>query len=218
MKKVWEALQAEHSILVCDFDGTLTTSGSSMHGIVRVLGEDAPLSRGRDRLYLHYGRDPKAKERILYSGETDLCWWREQMELFIRYQITEDMFFKVAEILPARSEAVDFLKKCQEAGKTVWIVSSGIANVIEAWLGLHEIPAEGIHILANRLHFKDGKSSDYSEYITPHNKAEGFFRMAKLMPEQRLIFLGDRMEDLDWDWKNKENFLIDKSTGVVTSV
>lgn len=218
MKKVWNALQKENSMLVCDFDGTLTTSGSSMHGMVYILGKDTPFARDRDRLYRQYGRDPKASERTIGRGESDLLWWREQMELFIRYRIREEHFSKVAEILPVRTEAAELLKRCQSAGIPVWIVSSGIANVIEAWLERQAILAEGTRILANRVYFQEGTAFHYEGEMVPCGKIGHFLDAVRPRPDQHLIFLGDQTEDLCLDTKNAENFLVDKSTGVVTFV
>lgn len=217
MNKVWNALQKENSILVCDFDTTLTTSGSSMHGLVHVLGEDTPFAKDRDRLFQKYGKKLSLDREIVDEKE-DICWWKEQMELFLKYQITEEMFGQVAKILPVRREAVELLSKCQTENVPVWIVSAGIANVIEEWLKQQELDASFFQILANRVLFTDGSASGYTRSVIPSGKAKRFLKDVNPAFHQHLVFLGDRMEDLGWRKENAENFLVDRASGVVTSV
>jgi len=217
VNKVWDALQKENSILVCDFDMTLTTSGSSMHGLVHVLGKDAPFSKDRDRLFQKYGKK-LSLDRGIVNEKEDICWWKEQMDLFLKYQITEEMFGEVAKLLPMRQEAVELLKKCQEAKVPVWIVSAGISNVIEAWLEQQGLNASFFQILANRVLFTDGSASGYSRSVIPSGKAKRFLKDVNPAYHQHLVFLGDRMDDLGWRKENAENFLVDRTSGVVTIV
>ena len=45
MEKIRETLLRHKGVLVTDFDGTLTLSGSSLHAAVKVLGPDSGLAR-----------------------------------------------------------------------------------------------------------------------------------------------------------------------------
>ena len=218
MEKVWEALQEENRILVCDFDGTLTTSGSSMHGIVRVLGEDAPMTQARDGLYMQYGKKLKTEEDESVKKQLAMIWWQEQMELFVRYGVEERLFLETAKLLPPRKEAVQLLKRCREAEIPVWIVSAGVSNVIEAWLELHELSGSSIYVLANRVCYENGTAVDCSDVVTPWNKKDVFFARSGIKADQKLVFLGDRKEDIGWSEKNTHSFLVNGQSVEVTFI
>ena len=74
MEKIKKALSRSRGILVTDFDGTLTLSGSSLHGAVHVLGEDSGLAMGKDRIFQTLGKSvlsqaKKARRRRKPSGK-----------------------------------------------------------------------------------------------------------------------------------------------------
>ncbi|MBR5510556.1 MAG: haloacid dehalogenase-like hydrolase [Lachnospiraceae bacterium] len=218
MEKVWNALQEKNRILVCDFDGTLTVSGSSMHGIVRVLGEAAPITKARDSLYMQYGKMLKTEENISVKKQLAMKWWQAQMDLFIQYNIQENLFRKVAKQLTPRDEAVDLLEKCREAMIPVWIVSAGVANVIEAWLEQQGLSGSGIYILANRVCYEDGMAVGCSDLVTPWNKAEMFFKSIETDSDFTLVFLGDQKEDVGWKGKNTNSFLVNGQSVEMTFI
>lgn len=215
---MWKALQTENSMLVCDFDGTLTTSGSSMHGIVRVLGEGAPITQARDSLYVQYGKRIKSESEMCVKKELAEKWWQEQMELFVRYNIPEHLFMEVGKILPPRKNAAALLKHCMAEKVPVWIVSAGIANVIECWMKFYGLSDDSVHILANRVLYKNERADGYSQIITPWNKAEVFLKTSKINIDQNLVFLGDRREDINWRSERVENFIINGQSVEVTFI
>lgn len=208
MEKVWHALQEKDSILVCDFDGTLTTSGSSMHGIVRVMESTAPFVQDRDQLYMEYGKRIKGESESAVKKELAELWWKEQMKLFIKYEVPENLFLESARILPPREEAVRLLTQCRNHQIPVWIVSAGMANVIECWLKCYEVANKDIHILANRVFYENGKPVNYVYPVTPWNKAEIFFQTVSINGNKELVFLGDRKEDVGWRSEDAKGFIV----------
>ena len=98
MNRIKEELLQNRGMLVTDFDGTLTLFGSSLHGAVHVLGENSGLAVGRDRLFQRMGRGVlraakrgQEKEALNKRAED---WWKEQMELYVREGIGEEILKK----------------------------------------------------------------------------------------------------------------------------
>lgn len=199
-------------ILVTDFDGTLTLSGSSLHGAVYVLGKTSGLAMGKDRVFQTLGKDvlsqaEKGKETETFKKMAE-DWWREQMDLYVREEIGEEILRKTAQLLPPRMEILEILKFCAEENLPVWIVSAGLGNVIRFWLEIRGISHKGIRVLANELYYAENLPGAYGEIITPWNKRERFFEAADSPEDQKLIFLGDKREDLRWRENNEDSYLV----------
>lgn len=212
MKKVWEALKAEKSMLVCDFDGTLTTSGSSMHAVAGILGAGSAYTQARDLLYQQYGWIRSAEGEQEICKKAAMIWWKKQMNLYIQHGISRETVLRASLTLPPREKCVELLYRCMENEIPVWIVSAGLANVIENWLEWQGIGGGGIHVLANKIVYRDDKPMGYTPVMTIWNKAEIFFRCVENDRRQKMVFLGDRKEDVGWREEYSESFLLDKGT------
>lgn len=212
MEKIKKALSRSRGILVTDFDGTLTLSGSSLHGAVHVLGEDSGLARGKDRIFQTLGKSVLSQAKKGQETETFRKmaedWWREQMELYVREGIREETLRKAAQLLPPRMETLEILKFCSEEDLPVWIVSAGLGNVIRFWLEIRGISHKEIRVLANELYYAENLPGAYGEIITSWNKKERFFETADPAEDQKLIFLGDKREDLRWRKNNEDSYLV----------
>lgn len=210
MNRIKEGLLRSRGILVTDFDGTLTLSGSSLHGAVHVLGKASGLAAGRDRLFQKMGReileaagDRQGKEELYKKAEV---WWQKQMELYVREKISEETLKKTAELLPPRREALELLEFCRRESLLVWIVSAGLGNVIRFWLEAQGITENGIRVLANELYYRGKNPAGYGEIVTIWNKNDKFFAAAAPEEERKLFFLGDKKEDLGWRKNNEESY------------
>ena len=198
-------------ILVTDFDGTMTLSGSSLHGAVYVLGKTSGLAMGKDRVFQTLGKDvlsqaEKGKETETFKKMAE-DWWREQMDLYVREEIGEEILRKTAQLLPPRMEILEILKFCAEENLPAWIVSAGLGNVMRFWLEAGEISWKGLRVLANELYYAEKVPKAYGEIITPWNKKDKFFETADPAEDQKLIFLGDKREDLRWRKSNEDSYL-----------
>lgn len=199
MGRIWPLLQQENTTLVTDFDKTLTTSGSSLNSVVHLLGKDSDFAKERDALFQTYGwcrtEPPERREEAAKAAEQ---WWTAQLELFLSFDVSEEILEQTARLLPPREELLLLLKKCEKNKKNIWIVSSGLENVIQYWLKEQQISTKQIRILANRLFYKEGHPIGYGNLITDWNKKEQF--QAEWKARSRAgypVFLGDRPGDLD---------------------
>lgn len=212
MEKIRETLLRHKGVLVTDFDGTLTLSGSSLHAAVKVLGPDSGLARGRDLLYHTLGK-PLFEEALKGNVNSALKkqaerWWEKQLELYVTEQVPEKILARAAALLEPRAESLGLLRFCLEKEIPVWIVSAGLENVIRFWLGQQEIPDEKIRILANWIRYREEKPAGQGPVITAWNKKERFFQQAGRSADRYLVFLGDQKEDLYWREENAESFLL----------
>ena len=214
MNRIKEGLLRSRGILVTDFDGTLTLSGSSLHGAVHVLGKASGLAAGRDRLFQKMGREileaagdlqrkEEEKKELYKKAEV---WWQKQMELYVREKISEEILKKTAELLPPRREALELLEFCRRESLPVWIVSAGLGNVIRFWLEAQGITENGVRVLANELYYRGKNPAGYGEIVTIWNKKDKFFAAAAPEEERKLFFLGDKKEDLRWRKNNEESY------------
>lgn len=179
-----------------------------MHAVAKILGPEAEFTQARDGLYQKYGWTLSAEEEGKTYEEAAEKWWTEQMKLYVRFGIEKSLLLEASRRLPPRKACVELLGKCLEHRIPVWIVSAGIANVIEYWLADRNLRSEEFHILANRLFYHGKKPSGYSEIVTIWNKSEAFFREAGADLEQKLIFLGNHPKDVGWRTENSESFLL----------
>lgn len=209
MNKIRQALEGDETVLVTDFDKTLTLSGSSLNSVGHILGKEGGFSAERNGLFEKYGWCKEVpKERASEAYEAAEEWWKAQMELFLIWDVPEEALKKTAESLPPRKELIFLLKNCEKNKKFVWIVSSGLENVIQYWLEYHKISQERIRILANRLIYEDGHPKGYGKLVTDWNKKERFQAVWKEQGAKGFpVFLGDRQGDLDL-WSPGISFLI----------
>lgn len=200
MREIRKILQSQKGPLVFDFDGTLTCTGSSMNSAVYVLGRDSEFARGRERLFQQYGWCRNAEEAQRdRAEEAALLWWRGQLTLYVSCSVSREVLHRTAQLLTPREEICRLLKQCAEEQRKIWIVSSGLTNVITEWLKIHEIPGEGIEILGNTLYYKRGCPIGYSNLITDWNKKDCFLeKYSPKEPGETPVFIGDRRRDLDW--------------------
>lgn len=208
---VQEALARKDSVLITDFDGTLTTSGSSMHTAVKVLGEDSTFAAARDSLYRTYGWVLAEKRDTKKRQDAARKWWEAQMELCVRERILQSVWTETAKRLPAREEGRAILQFCRQRGIPVFIVSSGMGNVIDAWLEEQGLASENVVVFANRVFYENGYPTGYAPVVTIENKAKEFFKHTVIDSKRQIVQLGDRADDLAWRAEDTVNYLVDKT-------
>ena len=135
MNRIKEELLQNRGMLVTDFDRTLTLSGSSLHGAVHVLGENSGLAVGRDRLFQKMGREVlraakrgQEKEALNKRAED---WWKEQMELYVREGIGQEVLKKAASGTPGVLQKGNFagLDRLCRLGKCDPLLAGGTGNL-----------------------------------------------------------------------------------------
>ena len=131
MNRIKEELLQNRGMLVTDFDGTLTLFGSSLHGAVHVLGETSGLAAGRDRLFQKMGREilhaaKKGQEKATLNKRAE-NWWKEQMELYVREGIGEEILSGTPGVLQKGNFAG--LDRLCRLGKCDPLLAGGTGNL-----------------------------------------------------------------------------------------
>ena len=137
-------------LVLFDFDGTITTKDTFLefirfyHGSARFLFGFAMLSPWIGLMVFKLVKNYKAKEKVLtwfFKGES-LEVFNQKCQAFC------------SEVVPSliRPKALDEIKKHQQSGATVVVVSASAENWIEPWCR-----SMNIHFLATRLQTQGGK-------------------------------------------------------------
>lgn len=215
LKEVREnfALKSADKIhILSDFDRTLTYS--------KVNGKEKPsiIAHLRDENYLSKEYSKKAKKlfekyhpieidpEISKDKKREVMkkWWSEHYALMIKSGLDYETIKKASSELEIklRKGVDDFLKKTRKYGIEVVILSAtGIAQMIELFLGNQKLLLDNIHIIGNYLEFdKNGKAVGIKKPII-HNANKGEIAVknypvwSKIKAKKNVILLGDSLED-----------------------
>ena len=206
-KAGWDAKRAaflgsasvDSLMVITDFDATLTSGDSEqchdMLGASKLLSpqfraEFAPL--------------------LDWTSNVDIDgveWWDKAHELMVRHATPPreliPRLVREASMKP-RPGALEMLKRLEELGVPVLIVSAGVSDVIEEFLRQHGAMSENVTICSNRLNYEADstpKSVAPSPPITSFTKeyayssARSFF--AEHAKRRSILQLGDSLTDVD---------------------
>lgn len=194
--------------VITDFDRTLTTKQSepSMGIVPCYLGGECLKERTKIFEYyrpleLDYTLETKQKQLLMKE------WASKSFTLLSNY-ITQDIInesLKNANI-HLRHGVKEFLKKMNDRNVTVIIMSSGIGNIVEAFLKKENSLFNNITIVSNFFEFTNGKA-----YINIENIMATSNKEYKRIPEhirkeienKKCILFGDLIEDIKM--ANREN-------------
>ena len=200
--------------VVADFDRTLTNGKSKTSWSILAGSDLVPKSYIEERQVLYdYYRPIEIDETINFNERSMLVkeWFKKHIELFVKYQITEEIFNTAAidlNVMEFRKGAKDFLAFLYENSIPLIIISAGIGNFIEAFLDYNNCYYDNIYVSSNKVIFKDGIAVDVADNIIHSlNKNEvslPFDILEKLKDKNRVLLLGDQVSDLNMV-KTEEN-------------
>ena len=195
--------------VITDFDRTLTTAESepTMGIIPQYLGGECLEKRTKiyeqyRPLELDYTIEQKEKQKIMKE------WAKESFTLLSKY-ITKEGIEKslINANLYLRDGAKEFLKEMNSKNIPVIIMSSGIGNIVKAFLEKEKCMFNNIEIVSNFFEFKDGKTSiDINNIMATSNKE--YCRIPinirnKLEEKEKALIFGDLIEDIKMINKEK---------------
>jgi len=192
--------------VVADFDRTITTDSSQTSWSILSSSNMVPKAYKEERnaLYVEY-RPIELDEAMNYDLRSGLIkeWYQKHIELFIKYQISEELFAKAARDLrimqfrPGAKEFIDFLHAYQIP---LIIISAGVGNFIETFLTNNGCYYDNIYVSSNKIIFKDGLASAVEQNIIHSlNKNEVSLPpeiKMKIANRTQVILLGDQTSDL----------------------
>lgn len=198
--------------IVADFDRTITSGSSQTSWSVLSNSNLVPNSykTERNELFDYYRPieiDNTLDMEVKMQAMTE--WFQKHIELFIKYQLTEEIFNQAAtnlRVMELRNGAKEFLSFLHKNNIPLIIISAGIGNFIEAFLKHYDCYFDNIYISSNKILFENGVASGIGENIIHSlNKNEVSLPTSitdKLKNRNQVILLGDQVSDLKMVDKN----------------
>lgn len=210
-EKVNKLKQLENYYIITDFDRTLTTKESepSMGIVPKFLGGECLKERTKIFNYyrpleLDYTIKEEEKQKIMKE------WANKSFTLLSKY-LTQDIIHKALENanISFRNGVKEFLIKMKNMNIPVIIMSSGVGNILEAFLEKEKCLFDNIIIVSNFFEFNNKKA-----YINLDNIMATLSKEYKRIPEnirnkihskENALLFGDLIEDIKM--ANKEKIL-----------
>lgn len=214
--------------VVTDFDRTITKGNSKTSWSILASSDLVPKEYVKERQELYdYYRPIEIDEEMEISKKSKLVkeWFKKHIELFVKYQTSEEVFEKAAmdlRVMEFREGAKEFIYFLHEHNIPLIIISAGIGNFIESFLKHNDCYLDNIYISSNKIMFKDGiangvdkniiHSLNKNEVSLPSNIAN------KIKGRNNVMLLGDQVSDLNMvneelhDTVYKIGFLTDESS------
>ena len=193
--------------VVADFDRTITNGNSKTSWSILANSDLVPKTYVSERQALYdYYRPIEVSETVEYDYKLRMMkeWFRKHIELFIKYQISKEIFDKAASNLrnmEFRPHAKEFIEFLHEKHIPLIIISAGIGNFIESFLEHNNCNFDNIYISSNKIIFKDGIASGIdNNIIHTFNKNEVSlpdYILEKIKSRDNVLLLGDQVSDLN---------------------
>ena len=192
----------ENFYVITDFDRTLTSKESepSMGIVPRYLGGECLEERTKifnhyRPLELDYTISIEEKQKIMKE------WANKSFTLISKY-LTQDIIYKALENanIHFREGAKDFLLKMNNMNIPVIIMSSGVGNILKAFLEKEGCLFNNIEIVSNFFEFQDEKAHiDLNNIMATLNKEYEKIPQevrAKIQDKENVLLFGDLIEDI----------------------
>lgn len=195
--------------VITDFDRTLTTKNSepTMGIVPQYLGGECLEERTKIFNYyrpleLDYTIEEKEKLKIMEE-------WANKSFSFLSKYLTQDIIYKALEDanMHFRKGAKEFLIKMNNMNIPVIMMSSGVGNIIEAFLKKEECMFDNIKIVSNFFEFEETKTHiDLNNIMATLNKE--YKRIPEEVREEidkkeSVLLFGDLIEDIKMASKEK---------------
>ena len=210
--------------IVADFDRTLTDENSQSSWAVMCHSKYVPKSYSEDRQTLYNLYRPIEIDETINSEQKMIAmkeWYEKHIALFIKYQLTEDIFEQASadsKIMSFRPGAVEFINFLHAHQIPLIIISAGVGNFIEAFLKRNNCYYDNIYVCSNTVIFKNGIAHGVGQNVIHSlNKNEISLPshvLEKLKNRNKIILLGDQISDLKMVNKNTNRQII--SVGLFT--
>lgn len=205
-KKILPIENLNDYYIVADFDRTITNGSSKTSWSILAGSDLVPQCyiEERDALYKKY-RPIEIDESIDFEKRVNLVseWFKKHIELFIKYEISEEVFEKAGRdlrIMEFREGAKEFLELMYKRGVPVIIISAGIGNFIESFLKANDAYFDNIYITSNKIIFENGIAVGVGDNII-HSLNKNEVSLSdevknKVNGRNKVILLGDQISDL----------------------
>ena len=211
----WE----ENSIYVLtDFDRTITSADSYVSW--DILSKNNLVSSDYitavKNLYNFY-RPIEINEKLSesYRSKYMVDWWNEEIKLFIKYGLNEDIINEAScnmHLISFRDGGKEFLKNMKDRNIPVIIISAGIGNFIEKFLKYNDCYYDNIYVLSNFLKFCDKRIVGFHGNII-HSLNKNVVSLPNNIRDlislrNNIILMGDNVADVNMaKYNDRDNAL-----------
>ena len=204
--------------VVADFDRTITNGNSQTSWSILAHSNLVSKSYIQERQALYdYYRPIEISETIDINTKMNLIkeWYKKHISLFVKYQITEEIFEKsdtdlrIMQFRPGAKEFIEFLYK---NNIPLIVISAGIGNFIESFFKHNNCYFDNVYISSNKIIFQNGIAVGVEDNIIhSFNKNEVSlpkYILEKLKDKNNVILLGDQLSDLNMVDSSQHNLVI----------
>lgn len=155
-------IKKEKKFVICDFDRTITKSGSPTTW--NIFNEsklvNPLLGQASQKLFDYYRKiEENSKISIKVKRNHMREWAIREVNLFRKYGIDKNSFYEIIDkenTIVFRDDFADFVTKLDELGIKLYIVSGGIYDVIRYTLEKSHLLLNNVEIISNHLNFDKG--------------------------------------------------------------
>ena len=198
---------------VLDFDRTITTSDSETSWSMISPYKDIPNEYLEEaQMLFNYYRPIELSKDIdnLYKYKMMEEWFVKHFELLIKYKPNIEAF-KINKdnycFLKPREYMKEFIKFLYEHNIPLIIMSAGVSNVIESFFKYHHSYYSNIHIIGNKILFKNNIATGIeNKVIHSLNKNEASLSkniIKNINNRDNVVLIGDQLSDLNMVNKDK---------------
>lgn len=225
VKNILPINNLDNLYVVADFDRTITNGNSKTSWSILAHSDLVPKSYISDRQALYdYYRPIEVSDNIDYSYKLQMMkeWFQKHIELFVKYQISKDVFEKAAtnlRVMEFRPHAKEFIEFLHKNNIPLIIISAGIGNFIDSFLEHNDCCFDNIYVSSNKIIFENGIAVGVEKNIIhSFNKNEVSLPtdiIEKIKNRDNVLLLGDQVSDLNMVNRSDHNSVI--SLGFMTS-
>ncbi len=197
--KILDSAGDKEVIVICDFDGTLTSAKSdvTMNAMAKYFGYDSDFAKERTALYGQYGKylapsDDAERYKALNK------WWSAQMQLFKKYNIAPEAYSDAAAKLDfeLHDGTYELLSYCEKQDIPVFVVSCGLGNMIIPILAMSGLLSMNMRVIANFIRYDGDAPISYTPVVTPANKAAHVTLELEEFENYYALVIGNKKEDI----------------------
>lgn len=206
IRKRFANFNTTNTIVVADFDATLTTSSCKSSWALLTESNQIPDSLKNEILALNEKYAPYETDMLLLeSVKENLAteWSKAEFNILFKHEYNEnyliDAFNAPQTKITLRKGVKEFLSLLNKHNISLYIVSAGISNTIEMLLEKNKCMYPNITIISNKIIFENSiaKSLENSNIINLYNKNLVIQKhlLNKTNEQTNIILLGDVLSD-----------------------
>lgn len=200
---LWSLRRTSDLIVIADFDRTITTNGTSCHGVLEQCAELSQEYRDNGTTYFQHYHPIEIDPSLTREQKLPLMqeWYNKSHTLLLNEPLTAEVLQRAADTSDVRLRPgfVELLQATTALGIPFVICSAGLGNVVRALLRTRlpaGLDADEIPVVSNWLKFapssEGGRICDFNEPLLHMFNKNGDFIRGQLGAERWASLVGSR--------------------------